>query len=153
MNEDYELVPEGEFQDIKKNISDISKSPFVSDPHVKEMGDLLKAVNNSLVSLLDVLRIISDQATFDETEKTIVKSELMPVVKEVKEIKEQNDIIVNTMKNITDRMDDIQFQLNAINKELNPVPASEPNPNLPPLKEGMSPPNQDGGFQNLAPPK
>jgi len=144
-SEGYELVPENKFKEIEKEVSKIMKSPFISDPSVKEMGGLLKAVNASLISLLEVLQIISEETSFENAEKNLIKRQIKPIVKEIDEVKKQNEIITEGMMNIIGRLNDMQTQLITIQRECIPFPQSEPNPNLPPISGGITPPDSNVG--------
>ena len=136
--EDYELVPLKRFEDLSEKVLEISKNPFLEKSSAKRVESLLEAVNDSIVSLLDVMKVLSEDMAFDEKEKHLIKQELRPVVKSIDEIKEQNETIANAMVNIIDRISDLQKQVSTIEKNITPRFPERRNPTLPPLESGSS---------------
>lgn len=140
---DYELVPEKNFHKLEHTIKEINESPFVSDPSVREMGTLLRGVNKSLLSFLDVLKVISDSASFDEKEKNLVHEELKPLVDEIAIIKNQNETINSNLQNLMSRIDDLHFKMQTLQQLSLPYASENPAPNLPPIQGGPQPPSME----------
>ncbi|MFW5871913.1 MAG: hypothetical protein ACOCUT_02300 [bacterium] len=138
---DYELVPEKKFQILAKKVDQMIKNPLLETQSAAKMETLLEEVNDSIISLLDVMKVLSDDVSFDEKEKHLIKHEVKPLTKSIDEVKDQNETIANAMVNIIDRINDLQKQITRIEKFVNPPASPIQNNNLPPLSGGPQPPN------------
>lgn len=136
--EEFELVPESKFHELEAKVNYISKSPFVSTPGVEKMSAQLEGTQDSILSLLEILKQIADANKFDESEKHLIKKEVHPLAKEVKDLKEQFTIMTETMASLAQKVDNLQsdFSSHYLHASQNP------NPNLPPLQGGPTPPDQ-----------
>ncbi len=140
-SEDFELVPEIKFHELEKKVEYISKSPFIGTKDIHLMGDKLDGVQESIISLLEVLQLLSNHASFQDTEKNLIQNELAPLQRAVYEIKQQNETLATSIVNIIDRLNDINTKLDLISKKQIPLASKVQNPTLPPLNGGPIPPN------------
>lgn len=145
----YELVPMKHFKELEAEVQDIHKSPFVSGPNVEKTGAVLTSLNESVISLLEILQKVSDETAFESMENKIIKKETAPLVKSIEEVKTQNIEIIHNMRNIMDRLNDIQFQVNTLQNSTLPQPTNIANPNLPPLQGGPTPPQFEDTSQPM----
>jgi len=138
--DEFELVPERKFELMEKKLAEIFKSPIVKSKDTKELSENVKSVNASLTSLYSVLHKISENTSFEETENKLIQNQLKPLVRVIKNIREQNETIANGMVNIIDRLNDMQNDLIEIKNTIYPRPSTIENTSLPPLSGGPIPP-------------
>lgn len=150
--EEYELVPEEKFLEVAKKVDEFSKNPLLETKAAARMENLIEDVNDSIISLLDVMKVLSDDVAFDEKEKHLIKHEVKPLVLIVNEIKEQNETIANAMVNLIDRMNDMQKQITHIENFIKPPASHMVNSRLPPISGGPQSPVENNSSLNNFPP-
>lgn len=150
--EDYELVPESKFHELEAKVESISKSPFVSTTGVEKMGVQLEGTQDSILSLLEVLKQIANATNFDDAEKDIIKKQIKPLTKEIKEVKAQNETLATSMVEILNKLEILESKVisptihTVSHTALPPVQAvaAVSQEQLPPIEGGPVPPS---GFE------
>jgi hypothetical protein len=142
---DYELVPEKRFLRLEKSLKTLSKNPILKVKHSDIFARQVELLHDSIISLLEVLKSIKDDTSIDSESDELFKKEIKPLVQSVHEIKHQNETIASGMINIIDRLNDFQRDIETLKEYVLPPPSFEPNPQLPPLSGGPTPPSDPPG--------
>lgn len=150
IHSDYELVPQRKFLALEKEVVKILENPLIHEDKSKNLLVFMETLNDSIVSLLEVLVKINKDTSFEEKEEEYIRKQIKPIAQSVKEIKNQNETIATGMINIIDRLNEIQKQIYDLKDDMLPRPSTFDNPSLPPLTEGPAPP--DVSFQSSPPP-
>ncbi len=117
--EDYELIPKQEVENLKKEIDKLKKNPIGTTKQGENLLDSINILNSNIKKLIDI---------FTNAESDLLKQyENSNPVEDIKHIKEQNDQIAQGLLAIADLI-----KQNKIPKPIISSPITEPNniPNL-----------------------
>ena len=140
---EYELVPEKRFLKLENSLKRLSKNPVLKVKNSDKFAQNIELLHDSIISLLEVLKSIKDDAEFADEDTAQFKKDIKPLVTAVHDIKDQNETIANGMINIIDRLNDFQKQMDTLKEYVLPIPQNDPNPQLPPLSGGPFPPSEN----------
>ena len=102
MEEEYELVPEKEVEDLKKDIDEIKKNPFGSSPSAKELVRAIKDLNDSVNHLIGLFRDAADAMKLEEKESEAIGKKLAPMLQKMDSLIDQNEKIARGIVGVAD---------------------------------------------------
>jgi len=134
MEEEYEIVPEKEVEDLKKQIEDIKKNPLGSSTSGRELVRSIKDLNDSVNHLVGLFRDAADAMKLEEKESEAIGNKLAPMLDKMNTLIDQNERIARGIVGLADMVkEDIK----------KPAAKAVPMPERPPT--GIIPPGAPPG--------
>ena len=116
MADDFEIIPEKEISNLKKEIQKVKENPFGDN---ESSGKFLKTVDNlndSMNNMLNLFKIAADSMQNEEKEEVFLADKIKPISEKVDRLLEQNEKIAKALVAIADMIEEIKTQ-----KKSNPL--------------------------------
>ncbi len=139
---EYEIVPEKEVEDLKKQVEEVRKNPLGSTPSGRELLKAVKELNESINHLTGLFQDAADSMKLEEKESDAIGKKLSPMLEKLDTLIDQNEKIARGIVSVADMVkEDLGRK-----KQQAPGPSTAPGPQGPQPQQQMGrPPSSQSG--------
>ena len=143
MVNDYEIVPEKEFDALKNDVEKIKKDPISSSPEGKALKESIDKLNDSITKLLTLFKTTAETLKSEEQESQIMTTKIVPLFDKVQKLEEQNEKIAKGIVALAEMFEDMKSSQKPNAPSIPEVPKrEEPSRNMNPYEFPPSSLNQ-----------
>ena len=141
MADEYEIVPEREVEDLKRDVDEIKKNPLGSSPAGRELVRSIKDLTDSVNHLIALFRDAADAMKLEEKESEAIGKKLSPMLDKFNVLIDQNEKIARGIVGVADLVrDDLSKKPSEIKPFYRPVESPSPAPMFSSPAAAESPP-------------
>lgn len=108
MANDYEMIPEKDFDSLKYDFEKIKKNPISASPEGKELKASIDSLNESITNLLSLFKNASDSIKSESHDTDALSKKMMPLFDKVERLSEQNEKIAKGIVALADMVDELK---------------------------------------------
>jgi len=108
MVDDFEIVPEKEVSNLKKEINKLKQDPLGESEAGSKMYKTMDNLNESMTNMLNLFKIAADSMQQEEKEEVFLAEKIKPLFEKVDKVVEQNEKIAKALVAIADMIDDLK---------------------------------------------
>ncbi|MBN2880563.1 hypothetical protein JXM83_00785 [Candidatus Woesearchaeota archaeon] len=116
MADEFEIMPEKEISDLKKELKEIKQNPLGDNEQSSKLYKTMDNLNESMSNMLNLFKIAADGMKAEEQEELFLAEKIKPLFSKVDQVIEQNEKIAKALVAIADMIDELKN-----NKVVNPV--------------------------------
>lgn len=130
MADDFEIIPEKEISNLKKEIQKVKENPFGDNESSGRFYKTIDNLNDSMSNMLNLFKIAADGMQNEEKEEVFLAEKIKPLSEKIDKLLEQNEKIAKALVAIADMVDEIKTQkkANPLDDLRGPMPAPQPMP-------------------------
>lgn len=127
MAKDYEIVPEDDFESLKKDIDNIKKDPIGNTAEGKDLKESIDNLNVSITNLFNLFKTTAEDLKTEEKENELVANKIGPLFEQVKSLTDQNEKIAKGIVALAEMVEELKNKQpsSQMPKEQN-IPSFEP---------------------------
>lgn len=145
MDEEFDIMPHRAVASLKKEIEDLKSSPQVREKQDKMLGSIDK-LNDTMSSMMEMFKQAGEELKLEEREEAALSEQIIPLMKKLDAIIDQNEKIAKGMVAIADMVNEVLPKLEArLEEKTQPAPASQPTYRRPEPRT-VQPPSFDEPF-------
>ena len=110
MANDYEIVPEKEFDALRNDVDKIKKDPISNSPQGKELKESIDKLNDSITKLLTLFKNTAETLKAEEQESQVMTTKIVPLFDKVQKLEEQNEKIAKGIVALAEMFDELKAQ-------------------------------------------
>lgn len=108
MVDDFEIVPEKEVSNLKKEISKLKQDPLGQSEAGSKLYTTMDNLNESMNNMLNLFKIAADGMQNEEKEEVFLAEKIKPLFEKVDKVIDQNEKIAKALVAIADMIDDLK---------------------------------------------
>ena len=105
MADDYEIVPEKDFDSLKHAVDEIKKDPIGNTVQGKGLKESVDSLNSSIKQLLDLFKTTAESMKMEEHDNSLVSQKIGPLFEKVERLSEQNEKIAKGIVALAEMVD------------------------------------------------
>lgn len=143
MPDDYEIVPEKDFNSVKQDVEKIKSDPIGSSEQGKDLKDSIDKLNGSVNNLFNLFRTTADDLKAEEHDEKLVSERIGPLFEKVDKLTEENEKIAKGIVALAEMIEEMKGNPQKQTAKKN-VPPSFDSPSGPmPQRQQFPPPQQN----------
>ncbi|MCX6706959.1 MAG: hypothetical protein NT001_02350 [Candidatus Woesearchaeota archaeon] len=131
MSDEYELVPEKEVEDLKRDIEEIKRNPLGSTASGRDIVKAMKDLTDSVNHLIALFRDAADAMKLEEKESEAIGKKLAPMLDKLNTLIDQNEKIARGIVGVADIVKEDVYKKQSMPDKTFYKPMNEPNSELP----------------------
>ncbi len=108
MANDYEIVPEKDFDSLKNDVEKIRKDPIGNSVEGKAMKESIDRLNDSINSLLGLFKGAADSIKSESHDTEVMSKKILPLFDKVEKLSEQNEKIAKGIVALADMVEELK---------------------------------------------
>ncbi len=108
MANEYEMVPEKDFDSLKSDVERLKKTPLGSSSEGKELKESIDKLNDSINNLLNLFKTASDSMKAESHDTDVMSKKIVPFFEKVERLSEQNEKIAKGIVALAEMFDDFK---------------------------------------------
>lgn len=128
MTNDYAIVPEDEFSQLKTDIKNIKSNPLGSSEEGRTMVATLTELNKSMSSLVNLFNVATDELKQEEHDSSLMSEKIGPLMDRIDNLEKQNEKIAKGIVAVADMIKDLKEEKKQANLYNQPAPIKERSP-------------------------
>lgn len=110
MVNDYEIVPEKEFDALKNDVEKIKKDPIGTSVEGKALKESMDNLNDSINKLLTLFKTTAETLKSEEQENQVMTTKIVPLFEKVQNLESQNEKIAKGIVALAEMFEDLKNQ-------------------------------------------
>lgn len=108
MVNDYEIVPEKEFDSLRTDVDKIKANPFGNSAEGKALKESIDQLNNSINNLLFMFKDAATSIKTESHDSEVMSKKMLPLFDKVERLSEQNEKIAKGIVALADMVEELK---------------------------------------------
>jgi len=108
MVDDYEIVPEKDFDSLKRDVEKIKNNPLGESTEGKDLKASIDRLNDSITNLLMLFKTASESIKAESHDTEVMSKKILPLFDRVEKLSEQNEKIAKGIVALAEMFDEFK---------------------------------------------
>jgi hypothetical protein len=108
MADDYEIVPEKDFDSLKRDVEKIRNNPLGESAESKDLKASIDRLNDSITNLLLLFKTASESIKAESHDTEVMSKKMLPLFDKVERLSEQNEKIAKGIVALAEMFDELK---------------------------------------------